>query len=133
MGGGGGSSDTTNQTTSTQLQDNSTGDVEGNKTSLNVVGSDNAISYTATVTDFNAVKAGETLGLASIEAGTKAIDTTANTFKTFADQLYKSQDKSITAIQAASASQSQQGAETFKQLFGILAIAGVAGVFLLKK
>lgn len=135
-GGGGGSTSSSNTTTSTQLQDNSTGTVGGDKTSLNLIGSDsNQISYTNISTDQGAIDAGKDLGLAAIESGSKALDTTAATFKEFAGLLTSSTDKSISAVQQASASQTQQANSTFKDLFKILAIAGVAaiGFFSFKK
>lgn len=135
-GGGGGSTSSSNTTTSTQLQDNSTGAVGGDKTSLNLIGSDsNQISYTNLSTDQGAVAAGEKLGLAAIESGSKALDTTANTFKEFAGLLTSSTDKSISAVQQASASQSQQANSTFKDLTKILVIGGVAafGFYSFKK
>lgn len=129
MGGGGGSSSSSNVTTSTQLQDNATGAVGGDKTSLNLIGSDsNQISYTNISTDQGAIAAGEKLGLSAIESGTKALDTTARTFSEFAGLLTKSTEKSISAVQQASASQTQQANNTFKDLFKILAIAGVGSV-----
>lgn len=131
---GGGSSSTTNTTSSYQLNDNSAGDVSGSKLSATLAGSNNnEINIQNTLTDSGAISAGKELGLAAIESGNQSVMTSAETFKTFASSLASSSDKSIDAVRLASASQSQQGAETFNKLFTVLALAGVAGVFVLKK
>lgn len=133
---GGGSSASSNTTTSTQLQDNSTGAVNGSKTAINLIGSDsNTISYTNLSTDQGAIAAGEKLGLSAIESGSKALDTTAKTFSEFAGLLTNSTEKSISAVQMASASQSQQANNTFKDLTKILVIGVVVaiGFFSFKK
>jgi len=131
---GGGQSSTTNTTSSYQLNDNSAGDVAGSKLSATLAGSNNnEININNTLTDQGAISAAKDLGLAAIESNTSAVATSADTFKTFASQLASSSDKSIDAVRLASASQSQQGAETFNKLFTVLAIAGVAAIFLVKQ